>query len=228
MTRCTVTRPLDESRGVASVFWEDCRIGSASGVDPMRLRLCQGRIALFQGAAGRGHSDGAPDLEVDAANPDAERLDCRDLGMSTPFTPENIVEGPDGRWYHDDLDVTDHPLDWWCADGHTWMATLAARTAPGDAGCPTCYLAEHPLDAADVAYDVVDLPEFAAALRTVCQSVTGGNLSRNDRVALAKVAYTELLDHLSALDVLIALAALDEHEAMTVLHDHFAVGLTGR
>ena len=150
------------------------------------------------------------------------------MDMSTPFIPENILEGPDGRWYHDDLDVTDHAFDWWCAQEHTWSATLGARTALSDAGCPTCYLSDHPLDNAESAHVSIDVPALASALRTVCQSLPTDNLLRHDRVALAKVVYVELLGLLSNLEVVVALTSSDDNEAMTVLHDQFAVGLTSR
>lgn len=63
--------------------------------------------------------------------------------MPTAFTPENIVQFPSGRWYHDGLDVTDRQLWWRCALGHRWQDTLAARTGTHAGGCPTC-AASHP------------------------------------------------------------------------------------
>lgn len=58
--------------------------------------------------------------------------------MSTPFTPDNVIQGDDGRWYHDGVDVTDKLIAWRCRRGHSWQATLAQRTAPDDVGCPVC------------------------------------------------------------------------------------------
>lgn len=52
------------------------------------------------------------------------------------FSPENILQGPDGRWYHDGIDVTDRPVWWLCPVGHSWQASLAAREAGAD--CPRC------------------------------------------------------------------------------------------
>ena len=63
--------------------------------------------------------------------------------MST-FAPENIV-AVDGKFLHDGVDVT-HRLVWWrCPLGHEWQASLATRTAPADAGCPTCAVAGFPV-----------------------------------------------------------------------------------
>lgn len=59
--------------------------------------------------------------------------------MRTPFTPQNIIRGHDGRWYHDGVDVTDRPLWWLCPAGHEWQAPLAVRTGVHDPGCPTCW-----------------------------------------------------------------------------------------
>lgn len=62
--------------------------------------------------------------------------------MATPFNPQNVHLGGDGRWYHDGVDVTDVLIWWRCRedDSHEpWQATLAQRTNPNDAGCPTCW-----------------------------------------------------------------------------------------
>lgn len=65
--------------------------------------------------------------------------------MPTPFTPENIHQGEDGRWYHDGVDVTDRLIWWRCKDEdhEPWEATLAQRTDPNDAGCPACWAAKN-------------------------------------------------------------------------------------
>lgn len=52
------------------------------------------------------------------------------------FTPENILQGPSGRWYHDGVDVTDRPVWWLCPAGHSWQASLAEREAGTE--CPRC------------------------------------------------------------------------------------------
>jgi hypothetical protein len=62
---------------------------------------------------------------------------------STPFTPENIA-CIDGRFFHDGLDVTERPVAWLCAAGHSWWATLAHRTSRRDTGCPECAAASTP------------------------------------------------------------------------------------
>jgi len=54
----------------------------------------------------------------------------------TPFTPENIHRGEDGRWYHDGVDVTDRPVWWLCPEGHEYQRSLAQVIARP--GCPDC------------------------------------------------------------------------------------------
>lgn len=89
---------------------------------------------------------------VDAeADPDEDEIDAmmarggliESAGPRTPFTPANIVKGDDGRWYHDGEDVTDRPVWWKCGQGHSWEATIGARTSLDDVGCPTCWAAAH-------------------------------------------------------------------------------------
>ncbi len=57
---------------------------------------------------------------------------------ATPFTPENILSGNAGRWYHDGVDVTDVAIWWRCSSDHSWQASLGHRTSCADEGCPVC------------------------------------------------------------------------------------------
>ena len=58
--------------------------------------------------------------------------------QATPFTPDNILAGDDGRWYHDGVDVTDLAIWWKCSSGHSWQASLGHRTSSADIGCADC------------------------------------------------------------------------------------------
>ncbi|PRY39343.1 hypothetical protein LY71_12112 [Geodermatophilus tzadiensis] len=58
--------------------------------------------------------------------------------MATPFTPENIHQGDDDRWYHDGVDVTDRPVWFQCPEGHEYQFTLAEAVARR-ARCPECH-----------------------------------------------------------------------------------------
>lgn len=81
----------------------------------------------------------APQTRLSTVNPADLSVPSTTLhAMATPFTPENIACGNDGRFYHDGIDVTDRPVAWQCPQGHEWWATLAIRTSPDDPGCPGC------------------------------------------------------------------------------------------
>lgn len=60
----------------------------------------------------------------------------RDAYDTPPFNPANILDGKDGRWYWNGIDVTDRPLGWRCSNGHRYEETLGNRLA--DAKCPEC------------------------------------------------------------------------------------------
>lgn len=81
---------------------------------------------------------------VEAEHPDLEALaaagcpTCAEAVAQTPMTPSNVLYGGGGRWFYLGHDVTDAPLAWRCAQGHSWRETLAVRTGPNDPGCPVC------------------------------------------------------------------------------------------
>lgn len=144
-----------------------------------------------------------------------------------PFTPDNIVED-NGRWYLGDQDITGMLIDWTCELGHEWRASLAARAGSGDLGCPICYAIAHPL-----AYplDGTPAPSNDAAIATFKNTIKSGyaslpvdELTTAERIAVAKSAYTDLLEFLTELNAIVALTAMDEDGPMTVLHSQFAVG----
>ncbi|MGY1653303.1 zinc-ribbon domain-containing protein [Geodermatophilus sp. SYSU D01119] len=56
---------------------------------------------------------------------------------TTPFTPENIHQGDDGRWCHDGVDVTDRPVWWTCPQGHDYQRSIAGAIAAAGR-CPGC------------------------------------------------------------------------------------------
>lgn len=56
---------------------------------------------------------------------------------ATPFTPENIRQGGDRRWYHEGVDVTDRPVWWNCPRGHDYQRSIADAIAAAGR-CPAC------------------------------------------------------------------------------------------
>lgn len=142
--------------------------------------------------------------------------------MPTPLSPENIYQGPDGRWYHDGTDVTDHPFAWRCAQGHAWEASLAIRTSANDPGCPTCNPA--PPDPSAATPEPVNLDAFTQALTTAYDLIPA-NIDNQTRQATAQAAYKALLAFLNRNRTLIGV--YDDEGGMTTLHDGYAVGIEG-
>lgn len=140
--------------------------------------------------------------------------------MPTPLTPANIHQGPDGRWYHDNTDVTDHPFAWQCTQGHTWHASLAIRTSVDDPGCPTCN--PTPRDPAYATPEPVDLEAFTSAL-TAAYDLVSVNIDNEARQNTAQAAYQALLAFLNRNRTLIGV--YDDEGGMTTLHHGFAVGV---
>lgn len=147
------------------------------------------------------------------------------LGPCPPLTPENIHQGSDGRWYHDNTDVTDHPFAWQCAQGHSWHASLAIRTGDDDPGCPTCN--PTPLDPAHATPEPVDLEAFTNALATAYDLVPVNidNIDNEARQNTAQAAYQALLAFLNRNRTLIGI--YDDEGGMTTLHHGYAVGVHG-
>ncbi len=56
---------------------------------------------------------------------------------TTPFTPEHIHRGEDGRWYHDGVDVTDRAVWSNCPAGHDYQRSIADAIAR-QGRCPDC------------------------------------------------------------------------------------------
>lgn len=65
--------------------------------------------------------------------------ECTAEEAGTPFTPENVRQGEDGRWYHDGVEVTDRVVGWKCSEcGERYQEAIGTRIARGGTGCPLC------------------------------------------------------------------------------------------